>query len=161
MRGGAPHVTCVIPLQRDGVDADRGLAARPLGPRARGHQVTKRLRRRGLLHLPPLAPGVSLDLPGVFHVRFILRGLLFILQALKRECPVLRINQTIGGSGSEERWELARPAVPEKAVSSQAPFLVIPIQTLRLVWGLQLVFAKTPFPFLGKTLNLIIYTQQL
>lgn len=83
--------------------------------------MTKGLRRRGLFHLPPLTPGVGLDLPGVFHVCFILRGLLFIFQALKREYPVLRINQTIGDSGSEECWESARPAVPENGHQFPGP----------------------------------------
>lgn len=142
MRGGAPHVTCVVPLQGDGVHADRGLAAGPLGPRARGHQMAKGLRRRGLLHLPPLAPRVSLDLPRVFHVCLILRGFLFIFQALRWEDPVLRINQVTGDSGSEERWEWAWPAVP-RPCSFQ----------FRLYIWCNCYLPKLPFFFPGKNLK--------
>lgn len=113
VRGGAPHIARVIPLQGDGVHADRGLAAWPLRPRCRRHQMTKGLRRRGLLHLSPFTPRVSLDLSGVFHVRFILRGLLFIFQALKWECPVFRINQIIGCCSCEKHQKSACPTAPE------------------------------------------------
>lgn len=83
MRGRTSHITCVIPLEWDGVNADRGFTARSFMTLSRGHKVAKGLWWRGPLTDGLLMPGIILDFSGVFWICLIFRGIFFIIQSLK------------------------------------------------------------------------------
>lgn len=94
MRGRTSHITCVIPLQRDGVNADRGLTAWSLMALSRGHKVAKGLCGWGPLSDGLLMPGIILDFSGVFLICLIFRVIFFIIQSLQisnNYCVLIRL----------------------------------------------------------------------
>lgn len=81
--GRAPHVTCVIPLEWDGVHTDRGLTAWSFVTLSGWHKVAKGLWGRGPVTDGLLMPEIILDFSRVFWVCLIFRGFFFIIQTLK------------------------------------------------------------------------------
>lgn len=97
MRGRTSHITCVIPLKWDGVDADRGLTAWPLMALSRRHEVAEGLCWWGPLSDGFLMPGIILDFSGVFLICLIFRVVFFIVQSLQvsNYCVLIRFKRDL------------------------------------------------------------------